>query len=318
MIPPPGDQHDLTADIFGVTEYRPAQAEPKQFKPWHKPRKHFVRRHQLLALLERLYKQRQPGEPLRYLGLPGTDLIDLRYLHQKLCDPQERQLSFLGFNTEAQPGSPADMELNLSLTEVRQLPRVDHRSRVIHDDFRRISNEASIAWSRVQELGPYDIVNIDLCDGLVSDPPHNEGTIYKALAHLMAFQSRNHTPWLLLITTRIGRGMFNAEAEQKLMELFRKNAEECEGFIETCQQYLDLDAAVVDPATCNEAELLKLMTAAISMWLSALVQAQAASSVNLASTHTYQVAPTAACEDMVSFALRFEPRHHRFRERALP
>ena len=301
------DQHDLTAEIFGVTEYLPAQAEPKQFKPWHKPRKHFVRSRQLLVLLERLYEKRQPEEPLRYLGLPGTDLIDLRYLYQELCHPQNRPLRFLGFNTEARPGSSAHIELSISLDEVHQLPRVDPRSDVIHDDFRRIGNEASIAWERVQAMGPYDIVNIDLCDSLASDPPQDKGTIYDALARLVALQSRNHTPWLLLITTRIGRGMFNLEAEQEFMEIFRKNARECDGFIETCQQCLDLDALAVDPAMCSETDLLQLMTAAISMWLSTLVQAQAASDVNLASTHTYQVEPTAACEDMVSLALRFEP-----------
>ena len=100
------DEDDLVADIFGEIEYRPTPAAPKTFKPWHKPRKQYVRRKQLLALLRRLYQQRQPDEPLRYLGLPGTDLIDLRYLHEKLCRAQGRTLRFLGFSTEAQPGSP--------------------------------------------------------------------------------------------------------------------------------------------------------------------------------------------------------------------
>ena len=63
----------------------------------------------------------------------------------------------------------------------------------------------------------------------------------------------------------------------------------------------------IDPATCSEADLLKFMTVAIGKWLSALMQAQATSHVELASTHGYRVNPVAAQEDLVSLALRVEP-----------
>ena len=301
------DEDDLAAGIFGDIEYAPTQPAPKTFKPWHKPRKQFVRREQLLALLRRLYQHRQPDEPLRYLGLPGTDLIDLRYIHDKLCSDEGRTLRFLGFSTEAQPGSPAHVELSLSLDEVRRLSNVDPQSEVIHDDFRRISDEASIAWSRARSLGPFDVVNIDLCDGLASDPPHNDGAIYGALARLVALQAHKPEPWLLLVSTRIGQGMFDADAEQRLLDIFRKNVMNCEGFVEACQEHLSLDAASVDPTACSEIELLNLMIVAVGKWLSALVQAQRPSRVNLASTHAYRIEPTASCEDLVSLALRFEP-----------
>ncbi len=302
---PDGD--DLAAEIFGDIEYAPTQPAPKTFKPWHKPRKQYVRREQLLAQLRRLYQHRRPDEPLRYLGLPGTDLIDLRYIHEKLCSDEGRTLRFLGFSTEAQPGSPAHVELSLSLDEVRRLSNVDPQSDVIHDDFRRIGDDASIAWSRARSLGPFDVVNIDLCDGLASDPPHSDGAIYGAFAQLVALQAHNTEPWLLLVSTRIGQGMFDADAEQRLLALFRKNVMNCEGFVEACQRHLDLDAASVDPTACSEIELLNLMIVAVGKWLSALVQAQRPSRVDLASTHAYRIEPTANCEDLVSLALRFEP-----------
>ena len=302
-----GDQDDLAAGIFGEVEYLPAQVEPKEFKSWHRPRKQFVRRKQLSALLRRLYARRQPEDPLRYLGLPGTDLMDLRYLHEELCRANDRPLRFLGFNTEVQRGSPAHIELSLSLDEIRRLPSVDPQSEVIHDDFRRIGNPNSVAWSRVSRLGPFDVVNIDLCDGLASDPPQNDGSIYDALAQLMALQARNHTPWLLLVTTRIGRGMFDASAEERLLDLFRKNVAHCDGFADLCEQLLESDVATIDPATCSPVDLLNLMTAAIGKWLSKLAQAQSPSRVELASTHGYRIDPIAACEDLVSLALRFEP-----------
>ena len=86
------DQDDLTTGIFGDVEFAQPRTAPKEFKPWHKPRKQFVRREQLSALLLRLYENRKPRDSLRYLGLPGTDLIDLRYLHEQLCRTKDRQL----------------------------------------------------------------------------------------------------------------------------------------------------------------------------------------------------------------------------------
>ena len=298
---------DLTSGIFGDFEYVLPQTEPRKFRPWHKPRKQFVRREQLSALLLNLYENRDPEVPLRYLGLPGTDLIDLRYLYNQLCRENRRPLCFLGFNTEAQPGNPAHVQLSVSLDEVLRLPSVIPQSLVLPDDFRLVGNKNSVAWSWAKQLGPFDIVNIDLCNGLASDSPQKEGSIYKALAQLMALQTRKLDPWLLLISSRIGRGKFDADAEQKLIDVFRRNVAECEGFAEVCMKYLKLDVQSIDPATCSEGDLLNLMPAAISKWLSALGQANGPSRVELASTQGYQVDPCAGREDLVSLALRFDP-----------
>lgn len=307
MGEPSGDQDDLASGIFSDVEYSPTEPELKEFKPWHKPRKQFVRRKQLSKLLQRLYQQREPSDPLRYLGLPGTDLIDLRYIHEELCRADNRPLRFLGFNTEAQPGSPAHIELSVSLDEVRRLPDVDPQSVVLHDNFRQIGNEDSIAWSRAQKLGPFDVVNIDLCDGLASDPPKNDASMYQALSRLMALQARNHTPWLLFIATRIGQGEFDADAEETLIGRFRENLSQCEGFTEACNQVLESDASSIDPATCSQADLLHLMTVAIGKWLSAMMQVQGTSRLELASVQGYRVDPNSPCEDLVSLALRFQP-----------
>ena len=90
--------------IFGDAEYLPSQAVAKAYKPWHRPRKQFVRREQWSALLRRLYDEREPGDAVRYLGLPGTDLIDLRYLYEEVCRANERPLRFLGFNSDRPAG----------------------------------------------------------------------------------------------------------------------------------------------------------------------------------------------------------------------
>lgn len=307
MIDQPDVQDDLTLSIFGDGEYERPQVESKEFKPWHKPRKQFVRRKQLLALLQDLYEKREPKAPLRYLGLPGTDLIDLRYLYEHLCRADDRPLRFLGFNTEAQPGNPAHVQLRVSLDEVRQLPNVDKQSVVLHDDFRRIGSENSIAQERIRQLGPFDVVNIDLCDGIASDPPQHAGSIYNALAELTTLQAHNLKPWLLFVSTRMGHGMFDEDAERRIMDHFRRNVADCEGFAEACEQLLESDVRSIDPTTCSEADLLIVMTTAIGKWLSVLVQTQVPHRVDLASIHGYRVNPIAAQEDLVSIALRFTP-----------
>lgn len=303
----PGGEDDLAAGIFGDVQYEAGEAVPKEFQPWHRPRKQFVRREQWLALLKRLFDGRPEAEPLRYLGLPGVDLLDLRYLYEGLCRADGRPMRFLGFNTQAQPGSDAHIELSLSLDEVRRLPNVDPLSNVIHDDFRRIAAETSIAWNRTLSLGPFDVVNIDLCDGLATDPPGMEASIYAALARLIALQVRSDKPWLLLVTTRIGRGMFDPDAEQRLLEIFQTNVAECDGFVEACADLLEADAASIDAVACSEDDFLCLMVVALAKWASALAQAHGPNRVELASTQAYRVHPEAGCEDLVSLALRFEP-----------
>ena len=69
---------------------------------------------------------------------------------------------------------------------------------------------------------------------------------------------------------------------------------------------------------CSDADLLVLMTAAISKWLSALVRAQGPSRIELASTHGYRVNPVAVREDLVSLALRVEPVTMASRDPLLP
>lgn len=302
-----GGEEDLAADIFGDVQYTPGKAIPKEFQPWHRPRKQFVRREQWSALLRRLFEGRPTTEPLRYLGLPGVDLLDLRYLYEEVCRADERPMRFLGFNTQAQPGSSAHIELSLSLDEVRRLPNVDPASNVIHDDFRRIAAEASIAWSRTLSLGPFDVVNIDLCDGLASDPPGMEASIYNALARLVALQVRSDKPWLLLVTTRIGLGMFDPDAEQRLLEIFHSNVAACEGFVAACAHLLEADPASIDARGCSGQDFLCLMVVALAKWVFALAQAHGPNRVELASTHCYRVEPGAACEDLVSLAIRVEP-----------
>ena len=52
-------------------------------------------------------------------------------------------------------------------------------------------------------------------------------SVYKRTgSKLMALQGKNTNPWLLFVTSRIGHGKFDADAEEQLvMSLFRNNVD---------------------------------------------------------------------------------------------
>lgn len=307
-------------EIVGSTDNTFDGVQPKEFKPWHKPRKQFVRRKQWIKLTKRLLENRSDDTPLRYLSLPGIDLLDIRYVHSKICRKQGRDLRFLGFNNEAQKGNSADVQLNISLDEVRRLSNVDSSSVVVPDDFRMIANEKSLAWKQATSLGPFDVANIDLCEGLASDTPKSSdrGTMYDALERLISIQALNNNPWLMFITTRIGRELFDPEAEGKILEIYHDHARECEAFRSVCRKLID-NPSEVDVTTCEDRDYFNIMIVALAKWLSRLIKAKIPSSrVELVSVLGYKIDPNASCEDMVSFAIRSNPSYSKIDDPLAP
>lgn len=304
---PPDEVDELTSGLFATLEYQPGQPPPRKFHPWHRPRKQFVRREQWARLAELLLPDRRTSEPLRYLGLPGVDLVDLRYLYHRVCAGTDLGFRFLGFTSEARAGNAAHIDLHTSLDEVLRLDNVDQRSDVLGDDFRSLGRDKSIARDRLQLLGPFDIVNLDLCDGLATDSPGKKPSIYDALGHLVALQARNPDPWLLFITTRMGRIHFDAEAQARLLAHYISNIESCEDFSEACREGLGVDdPASLDVQACPDDIYFRLMLLSLCKWLLVLTRV-APTRVQLASSQSYKVEPAAGCHDLVSFALRIDP-----------
>jgi hypothetical protein len=301
----------LSDDIVGTFEYELPVRRRKEFLPWHRPRKHFVRHAQWCEQVRRLLDDIElDDKTLRYLGLPGVDLLDLRHLHDVICQPREMMLRFLGFNRAAQPKDDDQTELNISLDEVRRLQFVDGQSEVIGDDFARIANDHSIAWRRALALGPYHIINLDLCDGFaLAEPGKFADTHYNALNKLMSLQSRTKTPWLLLLTTRVGAAHVHVEVMKALRERYKKNLEN-DGFREASKQIIAVeDEDSLDKVAATDAGLLSLFLCGLSKWLVALgLQLQPPTVTELRSVLGYRVEHGAAHEDLISLALRFTPR----------
>jgi hypothetical protein len=305
----PGD--DLSDDIVGITDYEMPIPPRRDFLPWHAPRKQYVRDKQWAREIGQLLDEIQPAEhALKYLGLPGTDLLDLRHIHGTLCVPRGLDLRFLGFNTAALPTSPAQVELNISLDEVKRLSGVDPRSDVISDDFTRLAFDSSIAWNRAFALGPYDVINLDLCGSIAGTSPHLDQTYYKAINRLLSLQARSKTPWLLLVTTRIGPDHVHKEVLSALLEKYAENLANCQPFAAASTSLFQVaDRAAAETAMVQaDKRGVCLLLSAIAKWLlSIALRQQPPTTVELRSVLGYRVTPSVGHEDLASLALKFSP-----------
>ncbi len=299
---------DFVSGIFSRTDYIASQAPPRDFQPWHLPRKQYVRREQWVVQTRKLFEDRADTEPITYLGLPGIDLLDLRYLHQQVCVPLKRPLRFLGFNTEARSNNDAAVDLNTSRDEVSRLDYIDAQSDVLGDDFRSLARTGSMAAKAVRRLGPFDVVNLDLCDGIASDNPQARGSLYDAIAALLPLQVRSPNSWVLLVTTRIGRDNFHGDALRKLLQRFDGDVETCTEFAAECRELLGVDELDdIDPSTCSCEIFMRMTLVSLCSWLMTLGQTHSPNRVELTSCQGYRVDRGSPCEDLVSFALVFKP-----------
>jgi hypothetical protein len=298
-------------EIFGLTAYEAAERQKRTFLPWHRPRKHFVRDRQWRIQIEALLADIQlEDRTLRYFGLPGADLLDLRYFHSTVCEPNNIGLRFLGFDYSANPASGAQTDLNISLDEVRRLAMVDPRSDILGDDFCKVANDDSIAWRKAHDLGPYDVVNLDLCDGLgIHAPSALDDTHYNAINRLLSLQSRHKRPWLLLLTTRAGEQHLHPEVLHKFVDKYLQNLESCSPFLATSLEKFDIgNAMALRKAAKTEIGLLVISLAGLCKWLVGLaIEQSPPSTLEVRSIVGYRVATNSACEDMVSLAIRFQP-----------
>jgi len=297
--------------MFPIIAYEAPIPEKKPFLPWHRPRKHFVRHEQWQQQIEILANAGQlEHQTIRYLGLPGTDLLDIRHFHRTLCEPKELMLRFLGFNTAAQPQNTGQTELNISLDEVSKLPRIDPLSEVIADDFCFLADESSKAWNRAKDLGPFDVINLDLCNGFAKHKPGClDNNHYNAVNKLMALQAGKKHSWLLFLTTRTGQQDINAEVLTKFIEKYRSNLAECVSFQEKSLTDFKIgNAGDLDQEVQTPDGHLSVFLVGLCNWMIGIgVGQQPPFNVSVSSVLGYRVWPNATHNDLVSIAFRFDP-----------
>lgn len=306
------NEEEHSDDIVEITAYEAQMPSgAKDFLPWHRPRKQYVRHHQWCHEIIQMIADTPPVDGvLKYLGLPGVDLLDLRHFHAAVCVNKNVKLRFLGFNSSAQPASKTHTELNISLDEVWRLTHVDPRSDVIGDNFARVANQNSIAFRKARELGPYDVINLDLCDGFGAQAPGTlDNSYYEAVRSLLALQSRTMNPWLLLLTTRADKANINTAVLQALLDKYVANLAQCTQFREASRDHFAIETAeALMAAADTPAGLLPVFLTGLCKWFLALaLEHQPPTSVQLRSVIGYRVDKGAEQEDLISLALKFTP-----------
>lgn len=308
-MPPNEEQH--ADDIVQIASYEASSPGTKEFLPWHLPRKQYVRHHQWCEQIGRMLDDSPLADgTLKYLGLPGVDLLDLRHFHSMVCEPRNINLRFLGFNSSARPSSTAQTQLNISLDEVSRLARVDPLSLVIGDNFALVAKENSIACRKARELGPYDVINLDLCDGFGARAPGDlSNNYYDAVNSLFALQARSKSPWLLLLTTRADKQNVDSEVLRTLIGKYIDNLANCQPFREASIEKFGIGTEETLWAAMDTPDgLLSVFLTGLCKWFLGLALAhQPPTSVELRSVIGYRVGQEAEHEDLISLALRFTP-----------
>ncbi len=295
-------------DIFGTAEYEAPGPSTREFQPWHKPRKQFVRDKQWRKEIEELLAECDlNGEPLKYLGLPGDDLLDLRYFHATVCAKNDTKIRFLGFNNNVRPNADGQTAAEISLQEVKSLPSIHEQSEVIWDDFADISRESSTAYKKAFALAPYHIVNLDLCDGFGKHRPGKKHSNYDALHHLVSYQKFSKTPWLLFLTTRIDIDSIDDALIDNLSKKINSNLMSCRSFLETLRHEFLVDSeAELSRACADPRRVSPIFTIGLLKWIIARSYEYKFKCI-VRSIYNYRVNPNSQDDDLSSIAIKFMP-----------
>lgn len=221
---------DLVSSAYSGILAEFAEVEQKKsFKPWHLPRKHYCRLKQWSFHIQKLQNELKISRasqerPLRYLTLPGDELLDIRQL-AKVMKNAGTKMQFLGFNTAL--SEPRSTESDLSFSEVRQLEGIYEKpSEIIQHRIEMIIEENSTARQKVMEHLPFDVINLDFTGSLISQPPRSEASYFQVVYWLISQQcNKNRNPWLLFLTNPLARdSRTNDETAKQLWNSVYGNA----------------------------------------------------------------------------------------------
>ena len=193
------ENYDLITGIAAEAPEHPQRIEVRDFAPWHKPRKQYIRGNQWIKEITTFLDANDlEGRPFKYFSLPGDDMIDLCMLAEE-CQRLGVQLRVLGFNEDLQePIGEEDILKVISRSEISA--KIAPGSYIRPDDFKDLSNSNSMASNYVCKFGSFDVINLDFCDSIFN---RDYQAKHDALHKLITNQIQNRTrPWLLFLTTR--------------------------------------------------------------------------------------------------------------------
>ncbi|MBX7136297.1 MAG: hypothetical protein K1X67_26810 [Fimbriimonadaceae bacterium] len=276
----------------GIYPEKPQHAVPEplplaEFKSWHLPRKQWVRQMQWARTTAKLMEQLKIRDrPLRYLGLPGADLLDLEVL-ANICGDATVRFRYLGLNSATQLAAEATMQ-RIANNALHANGNIDGQSILLPDDFTALASKQSIAFSRLREFESFDVVNLDLCDAFTS---LGGKPIHLALQNVIEYQTNARTqPWLLFITIAVDRRTIVEPELSKYGNLLSSNAHDAPEFGFQLGELIG-DASVQPAQALSAAtgeQLARLLVLAMGKWLHGVVCGQPSWTIELKSSVYYR------------------------------
>ncbi|MEU4514006.1 hypothetical protein AB0G05_31285 [Nonomuraea wenchangensis] len=297
---------ELDADL-GLDDYELLAPPPRSYDGWHLPRKQFIRHSQWSEPLRDILNARSnPLAPISYLGLPGADLLDLRHLHERLCEPTGRRLRFVGFDRAARPQEADNAILNTAFADMIRKPLVEDESRLFGDDLHLLLDEASVAFREVRRRAPFDVINLDFCEPVVGADLSSVSCVYPLLKRLFSLQ-RTNNPWLLLLTSRVKEEAFASSTLVSLLKVLEINRQQCDGFEALLPELLagGRPLAEQDARSMEDGQFFRLVALLLGLWLISAAE-DAHCKVSLVSAAGYAVYGGGGM-DMLSLSIKVEP-----------
>jgi hypothetical protein len=321
----------------------PSVALRTDFKPWHRVRKQFIRERQwnpaIRYLTQRYLRRELQSEetpwtepsvadieqvgtsvpedirierPLRCFLLPADDLLEVRCLWKELQN-EGCYFKFLGFNKSLRDAEYR-RRVDVAESAVTQLSRMCKDSQVTADTFQDIGRSNTQAFRLFRQYGPYDVVNLDICDSLVPRGIGQETQAsYTALHQVLRYQlERQKTPWLLFATTQVDRATANQPEINKLAKPTRDN---CDGHPAFAAELAKIipdstfrgDAHVLDISPLTATQLVQVFGIFLGKWLvSVLANASPRCTVKLLTSYRYVVEASTGVE-MLSLGFIIAP-----------
>ena len=296
-------------DLFPKDNLFPVEVDAADARgpaPWHRPRKHWIRKLQWGKLANDLIAELHfDGRPFRYLTLPGKYFLDVRHLHV-ICAARDIQLRFVGFDTDRSD----EAETNISADEISRLSHIHPESEVLSDRIESLAQPRSLAYERIEKCGDFDVINLDLCDSVASREAGANGSALDAIVKMIMFQSGlRSVPWLLFLTTRSDRGTVKQSVMTKLLSVLKENMDRNAKFKNVATRHAVISETKLameaqGQAAMDDVEFMGAFGIGFSKWL--LKVSLTAWKVEQQITACYRVFPQSASPDMMSLAFRFE------------
>lgn len=279
------------------------------YKPWHKPRKQWVRECQWWAHLEKMlerYSQLFLNETkVRYFGLPGEDLLDVDYISKKMASSKE--LSDKKLLIHGILSSPIEQQkANSRLTELLDRKNVDYASKVEHFNFNSLSSVSAVLWGKMKGIAPYHLINLDFCEKIFQD--QTISAVHNLLDY--QFKSLPEKPWIFCLTTKVDAKGDNLDVLKRLdkclhsiesdeLSIYRLD-KHFKPVFDAIQEKLSIDKTVDNIALFTDIYIVGFV-----IWL--ILKARNKDiSFKLKSSAKYGVADDKGVPDMYSFVFQFK------------